>query len=1836
MSTNLEKKSFEIDVRKLNDRMERSIDVVEQKFNDALIRIDNMKKSIENCINESNYTTLAPELLNKIDSRNTFNNQLKDHFINSNISVDDIVVLSQKYSDNEFKLANIATNDLISGDPSFVDDDTTIHGDEYTISSKVSNSSFLSLTGVNAFNNGDPTFAKGFISSLGHSRSIYMNMFDSINISFADDLNNQQPFVKEYNPIRSLDFKPNQSVPFIVIERINKVNSFDFGIQYVTKANTVKCYIKDGNGVTVLESATHTNSSSFTRRYYGSIILEDCGDEIKSSYILKNGDKSIFDNDNPEFIFRLSFDDNYIFIYLENIKPCRYIYSEIENPEIKDFYNPDNSLSQIFIRDIYELLVNEDKDTINEDDILAIKNKFGVGKELFGENVGEITKDILAILTPFRNDLQSIQNIFVIPNYMINLSLKDNSLHIKDTFIVGQMYGRNDILELPYSLLKIVPKSNSLIQLENIPLTEGNNIQIVNPIKNVSFTNTNVEYSVNKDSFVKRCNISNLIKENVDFIKDHIIDNNPVFYTSRALITTMLNDNNMVDSNKIPDYVIDEIGKYVRSGDLDLFYCVYYITHTLTNETISISNDKELYDFISKTPLKFKYFSSIENDIPVNEESSIPLALQGNNFGGNAYKNIFPVLFNSMFGLNLNESFKGLIRIKTDILQDMYDHENIVINHLSLTDDTFKFGIAPKKYENSDSLPNQAIILKTDLIYKNITVVGYENCVVTPMDITAVVGSNVTYTIKPFFLYKIDRILVNDEEVSLVDDKLNIRNITEDVVITIESSERDLNRTISIISNEHCLSINPSGSIIVQEGESITFSVTPEEGYRLTSVNANGEPIYVKDNSFTLKNVMINTDLEIVCTEIPKIEYFFELDSSDNCILSPLSDRYIVYEGDSFEVIITPNIDYEITKYSINGALFTISGDIIDVGPDFPETEITINGNIVTFNNIKETINFKADVEKIPTPIYHILTYGENCLIEPTTSNELGYPLEENESKTFTVEPLLGYILDTIRINGEIVTESNQIEGVIIENDGLSITFNSVQSDAFLEVICVVVPPIKYLISIDIPEGSLFTILNSEGTTDDLEYEINSTPIFTIVPNEGYRVTHVAINDVQIEVDSNVYQFQPLTEVKTISAIVETIPINEYDINIERFNNCTIDISPSTHLIAGDYALITIEPDEGYELEVVRINGILQNPVSNVIEIDSIDKNYNIIISCKPTYIMIEPIDGENYSIIPNSTTPVKYGDYQLFEIIPNEGYKVESIIVSTDGIDEDPIPLNRFYLFLNVTEPHTIRATVIKKSHSVIPLSGEGYSVDPSLSEIIFYDEDSSEFSFIPDTGKYIYQIFVNNEEVYINNTDMFEPASGADLSYLTIKHTIENVKNNKQIYAITKDLIERAYTITTVYDETKCIISPASFITVSKGSSAAISIITIEGFKISHIYINGEERELYGNDVDFYETFVDISNDILITVVSEVRPPTIFNVTQGPNSNCVMSCLNPDMLLNPTGSNANPVRVVEGNSLTFKAVPINYLYRIVKFIINSLQEYLTDGGYGEKQYTIPSVDDNMSIIAISELIKHKITLVEALNCIVANFDGNGSYVLVNHNTNYTLLFNPSADHELETLTINGQSVTSIGNTYIITNILEDKNIVVRYIPKLYVTLHDGVNCKYNVYLSGTVLELNTTNGMWRMSRGTNYFKITTIPDVGYEVKRSWISSPDVISPNPSIEEIKYQEVTTSINEIIFNNIQTNVGWYSECSKIQYNISVIQPQNGEITLNDVLISNVTVEYGDDVIFTITPNNGCKIAILRINGSITPFPVTLTEAGGTYTFENITANKSITVTIESI
>ena len=87
MTTNLEKRSFDLSIKKLNEKLERNISVLDMKFKDALKRIDNMRKNVIQSITDSNVVQATTDLTHRIDSKDVMNANLRAIGVSKNWSI---------------------------------------------------------------------------------------------------------------------------------------------------------------------------------------------------------------------------------------------------------------------------------------------------------------------------------------------------------------------------------------------------------------------------------------------------------------------------------------------------------------------------------------------------------------------------------------------------------------------------------------------------------------------------------------------------------------------------------------------------------------------------------------------------------------------------------------------------------------------------------------------------------------------------------------------------------------------------------------------------------------------------------------------------------------------------------------------------------------------------------------------------------------------------------------------------------------------------------------------------------------------------------------------------------------------------------------------------------------------------------------------------------------------------------------------------------------------------------------------------------------------------------------------------------------------------------------------------------------------------------------------------------------------------------------------------------------------------------------------------------------------------------------------------------------------
>jgi len=150
-------------------------------------------------------------------------------------------------------------------------------------------------------------------------------------------------------------------------------------------------------------------------------------------------------------------------------------------------------------------------------------------------------------------------------------------------------------------------------------------------------------------------------------------------------------------------------------------------------------------------------------------------------------------------------------------------------------------------------------------------------------------------------------------------------------------------------------SISPAGpEVIVNDGASQTFTITPDTDYQIDNVKIDGVQQGVI-TSYTFTNVTADHTIEASFTHNPiLITYTITTSAGAGGTITPTQTANL---GDNVNIVITPNSGYQIKSVLVDGAAQTV----------------TPTGMTVPFNNIDADHTVAAEFEAIPAEVYHIV-----------------------------------------------------------------------------------------------------------------------------------------------------------------------------------------------------------------------------------------------------------------------------------------------------------------------------------------------------------------------------------------------------------------------------------------------------------------------------------------------------------------------------------------------------------------------------------------------------------------------------------------------------------------------------------------------------------------------------------------------------------------------------------------------------------------------------------------------------------------------------------------------
>ncbi|MFY0626746.1 MAG: T9SS type A sorting domain-containing protein [Reichenbachiella sp.] len=374
---------------------------------------------------------------------------------------------------------------------------------------------------------------------------------------------------------------------------------------------------------------------------------------------------------------------------------------------------------------------------------------------------------------------------------------------------------------------------------------------------------------------------------------------------------------------------------------------------------------------------------------------------------------------------------------------------------------------------------------------------------------------------------------------------------------------------------------DPIGSNDVYENDDLSILLTPDDGFKLISIDVDGVPQSIDANygdpvNFDLTEIASDHTVDVSFGAIP--EYTISVNITGSGISDP-TGSIVVEENDDLSLLLTPDSDHKLVSIELDGVLQTIEDNYGDP-VIFDLTEIASDHTVdVTFEALE---NFTVAV--------NITGNG--------TSNPVGpISIQENSDLVITVTPDAGNRIVSILLDGvDQNIEPNNGEAVnidlspVLSDHEVNVTFEEIYYD------------------ITASSGSNGTI-SPDGTTS---YKHGANATYQFSPSNGYRIKDVTVDGVSAGSGSS-YEFLNLTSDHTISVNFEKIPVF-FTLNASAGDNGSITPEGNIEVLEGTDQNFIIQPDEGYLIEDVIIDNESVGAVESFL-FEDVSSDHTIVAS---------------------------------------------------------------------------------------------------------------------------------------------------------------------------------------------------------------------------------------------------------------------------------------------------------------------------------------------------------------------------------------------------------------------------------------------------------------------------------------------------------------------------------------------------------------------------------------------------------------------------------------------
>ena len=566
-------------------------------------------------------------------------------------------------------------------------------------------------------------------------------------------------------------------------------------------------------------------------------------------------------------------------------------------------------------------------------------------------------------------------------------------------------------------------------------------------------------------------------------------------------------------------------------------------------------------------------------------------------------------------------------------------------------------------------------------------------------------GSTLTFTAAPDQDYSVQEWRVNgkvlkEDGIKVTDSVLTIANVKKDYTVTVQFKKSGSDTTITAGENGKIVSAvagkvdqiaNIESGFVLASGATVDITAQPDTGYKVGCWKVNGKVVDGQTgNTYTYTADEKGTGAAIT-VQFVQIDYAVSW-SAVNGTVKAEDTSGTEYEGNKADIrggskvtfSATPKEAYKVSCWKVNGKV--VDGE---------------NANTFTFtvpSGAKETPEVASyKVEAVCEKDQFTLTYAQpsnGTLTAKGAAGEVasGDKVNGDEKYTFTVKPDADYIVESWKVDGQVIDSHSASYEVTVKKD----TEVSVQ---------LVPASYKVTYKVNNEQGKLLVGKDTEEKTDgEISAAYGTSIKFTAVSNKfchikGWKLDGTEVTDttegISISADGSELTLSEVKKEHSVEAIFDAATMYEVSYEVDETSEGAASNAGTLNAKAGNTDLklkkdqtTTVEGGKTLTFTAVPVsadfmvagwyvNGKkVENELSNTCVIEELDKKVHVTVQFTQYKGYALPVSGEGYALsemkrTPDDTTPdteIRENGTLSFKVAPdtdNKYIRIDKLVIN-------------------------------------------------------------------------------------------------------------------------------------------------------------------------------------------------------------------------------------------------------------------------------------------------------------------------------------------------------------------------------------------------------------------------------------------------------------------------------------------------------------------------------------------------------------------------------------------